>query len=68
MKIVCMLFIFAFTTALAQQSLKINEPVGRQLASGIILARPKMGRGCASLSQTLREPIGLRSRHPRLSR
>src|SRR6202453_1795351 len=33
-KTVCMLFIFAFTTALAQQSLKINEPVKRQLASG----------------------------------
>ena len=33
MRIACMLVLFAATTALAQESLKVNEPVKRQLAS-----------------------------------
>src|SRR6202034_3307633 len=36
MRIVLLLILFVATAALAQQSLKINEPVERQLASGSV--------------------------------
>jgi enterochelin esterase-like enzyme len=36
MRIALLLLLFVATTALAQQSLKINEPVGRQLTSGSV--------------------------------
>lgn len=36
MRIVLGIVLFVATTALAQQSIKINEPVGRQLSSGSV--------------------------------
>jgi enterochelin esterase-like enzyme len=40
MKIALLLVVFGVTTALAQESLKVNEPVKRQLASGSVQSYP----------------------------